>query len=67
MHYIGNSTPKTAYKFAVRQSMARDFENDLEISFDINKKENIGGAHLNFRDSNGTEFDTNSIENIENI
>lgn len=47
--------------------MARDFENDLKISFDINKKENIGGAHLNYKDSHDNELDTHSIENIKSF
>ena len=47
-HFFGNYSPKSAFRYAVRTSMALDFEKDLCISFSIPKRENYAGAHLDF-------------------
>ena len=56
-HFIGFATPDTAFNFAVRSSLALDFEHDLNVTFKIPKRENFGGVHLDFHDSHGLVFD----------
>lgn len=38
-----------AFRFAVRSSLAQDFQNCLGVSFQNPKKENVSGAHLSFK------------------
>lgn len=46
-----NNNLLTAFGFAVRSTMTLDFQNDLETSFDVPKRENICGAHLDYSNS----------------
>ena len=55
--FIGFNTLQNAFRYAVRASLALDFENDLNVNFTIPKRENFGGVHLNFKGSNGKIFD----------
>lgn len=61
MHFIGNNQLKNAFRFAVRSSLAQDFQNDLDVQFQIPKKENVSGAHLSFRNKENEQFDIHSI------
>lgn len=61
---MGNYTPKNAFRYAVRTTIALDFENDLGISFSIPQRENYAGAHLN---NNNNEKDVSSPNDDFNI
>ena len=50
-HFCGFDEIQTAINYAVRVALALDYEHDLNLSFQIPKGENYGGAHLNFKTS----------------
>lgn len=56
-HVISFNILANAFSYAIRASLALDFEHDLNVSFMIPKRENFGGAHWNFYDSKGNTFD----------
>lgn len=60
-HFNGFYTVQNAFRFAVRSSLALDFQSDLNIEFPISKRENFAGAHLNYKNSKGENFDKFSI------
>ena len=60
-HINGNYTPKNSFRYAVRSSLALDYQSDLSISFPISKRENYVGSHLNFKNSKGESFDKFAI------
>ena len=73
-HFFGNYRLLTAFRFAVRSSLALDFQNDLGVSFQIPKRSNVSGAHLNFVNNENKRFDIYSIpdekifsENIQKV
>lgn len=59
--FIGFNIIQNAFRYAVRASLALDFEHDLNVCFTIPKRSNFGGVHLNFIGSNGQMFDVNAI------
>ena len=63
-HFIGNYTLLTAFRFAVRSTLSLEYQNDLGVCFQIPKRDNFSGAHLNFENpQNKTRFDLYTIQN----
>ena len=60
-HFFGDNQLMNAFRFAVRSSLAQDFQNCLGVSFQNPKKENISGAHLSFKNKDNEEYDIYSI------
>ncbi|KAK8885677.1 hypothetical protein M9Y10_041129 [Tritrichomonas musculus] len=60
-HFSGYYTPQNAFRYAVRSSLAMDFQSNLKVEFQISKRENFAGAHLNYENSKGDVFDKFSI------